>query len=114
MITRIEQNENHKWGCQSDALRAQFLKELGSTASQYATKEIVSILDIKMEAKKLENLKTCYLQDDKHSKAFPGYGSLLSNSKTTTHVVKEFDGSLRRMVAENEQLIRDKLVEETP
>ena len=25
MTTRIEQNKNHKWGCQSNALRAQFL-----------------------------------------------------------------------------------------
>ena len=114
MISRIEQKENYKWRCQSDALRAHFLKELGTTASQYATKEIVSILDMKMKTKKLENLKTCYLQDDELSSAFPGYGSLLSNSKTTSHLAEEFDGSLRRMVAENKQLIRDKFVKENP
>ena len=72
IITRIDDNENLEWGRQRDAMRANFLKELGTTTSQYTTKERESILNMKMKAKELENLNSCYLQDDELSSAFPG------------------------------------------
>ena len=114
MITRIENDQNLEWGLQRNALRAQFLKELGTAASQYTMKEKESILDTKMKAKELENLNSRYLQDGELSSAFPGYGSLLSNSKTASHVTKEFEDSFQLMVAEKKQLIRDNLVMENP
>ena len=114
MITRIENDQNLEWGLQRNALRAQFLEELGTAASQYTMKEKESIIGMKMKAKELENLNSRYLQDGELSSAFPGYGSLLSNSKTASHVTKEFEDSFQLMVAEKKQLIRDNLVTENP
>ena len=114
MITRIENNGTIEWGRQRDALRAQFVKELETAASQYVTKGDKSNLDVKMKARKVENMKSRYLQDDKLSSAFPGYGSLIINSKTASHVTKEFEGSLQPMVAQKKQHNHDKLVKDNP
>ena len=116
-ISRIENNHHHNWENNYNTIRAEYLKECGTSfvdritmTKQYQTQ----LIDQKMKILRFEKLKESYINDEVLESLSPGYATLLCNRKIAENVSEEFKESFKQLIDAEDKIIRSKLVKENP